>query len=75
MGLRLTSDVMSAVRGRSEAGGETLTATIEQCLRSQLGLNAPAADGGQNLIGRVTELEQRVSQLEQRGGNRKGRRR
>lgn len=63
VGVRLSADVMAAVRAETEANGETLTAVIEQCLRVQLGLG-DSGGGGRDLAARVADVEQRLSQLE-----------
>ena len=63
IGARLSSDVVAALRARAEADGLRLTEVVEQALIAHLGIGDRSSSGG-DLGARVSELEQRLSQLE-----------
>ena len=61
---RVSADMAAAARARAEADGLSLTEVVEQALIAHLGLGDSSSSSGGDLVARVAELEQRLSQLE-----------
>jgi hypothetical protein len=65
---RLSFDVVTAARAKAKADGQTLTEVVEQALVAHLGLGESSSESP-DLAARVSDLEQRLSQIEALGKN------
>ena len=62
---RVSADIAVAIRARADADGLKLSEVMEQALLAYLGMSDGASGQGPNLVERLTDVEQRVTRLEQ----------